>query len=39
MALVAVHFSDDDLGALLVALTILSAGVAAFWLHGDGLAI
>jgi hypothetical protein len=39
MALVAMHFSDDDLGALLVAVTILSGGVAAFWLHGYGLAI
>jgi hypothetical protein len=39
MALVAIFLSDDDFGALLVAATILSGGVAAFWVHGYGLAI
>jgi hypothetical protein len=34
MALLLSHrLSDDDLGALLVAATIMSGGVAALWLH------
>jgi hypothetical protein len=39
MALVAFYLSDDEFGALLVAATILSGGVAAVWLHGYGLVI
>ncbi len=39
MALVAFYLSDDDFGALLVAATILSGGVAVFWVHGYGLVI
>jgi hypothetical protein len=34
MALVSHRLSDDDLGALLAAATIISGGVAALWLHG-----
>ena len=37
MALVAIYLSDDDVGALLVAATIMSAGVVALWLHSSGL--
>jgi hypothetical protein len=29
----AFHLSNEDLGALLVAATIMSGGVAALWLH------
>ena len=36
MARAAIFLSHDDFGALLVAATILSGGVAAFWLHGWG---
>jgi hypothetical protein len=39
MAHVSFYVSDDDFGALLVAVTIMSAGVAALWLHRFAVAL